>query len=253
MEDSTNQYCKLIILIFMQDDNELEKIIKTWIENGLCEKEIRKDEILFKNKKVRPFYIDNIYLFEKKHIAYTFFKNVLLMKPQFYVIGSTFYLFNNENFGVKTCYLKSSEILDFIRDEIYGKKDKIFSKQMYPFGQNILSGTNISITKIPIYFRLKLLMLFHKSFIKSMFQSLKLIKKYPKMIKKHNTNKPISRTTYSKILVQFYSEYKEKLTTILNECENGGLDLGIYETEKRIIKIILKSFINNINTTINKF
>jgi len=254
MEDSSWKYSKLVLLIFSQDENIIEDIIKKWIDNGLCEKEVDYDndhnKQLPNNKKARSFYVDNTRLKEKNHIAYTFFKTILFLKPRFYIIGSTLYLFNNENLGVKTTMLKNDKLLDFYKKDIYDKRDVLFSKRSYPCARNILSGSKLSLIKIPIGVRFKILSLFHKLFVKSSFEVLGLMKKYPHFVKNNNSGKNIDIKTCYLVVNEFYKIYKNQLENINNECDKGIINLGVYESEKKTIKIILSAFINNINSNI---
>ena len=65
--------------------------------------------------------------------------------------------------------------------------------------------------------------------------------------------KPIDNSITLHVLVNFYNRYKDELIQIKKECNNGELNLGIYEMEKESIKNILSCFINDIKKNITSF
>lgn len=248
---ATELYIKLLISIFFYSEERLQKIMVDWIESGLCKQHLVEDDENEKSKsssgnnkskKKRKFFTNQINLQYNEHVAYTFFKAIILLKPDLSIIGTDIHLFSNTDISIRLHHLMGSSMKYFW--DIYENRKKIFNNQIYPFGNHVLSNAHLSINTIDIKIRLKLMIIFHRLFMK---QSKKSFRVFLDEKMKENENCNITDPDEClPIFSRYLERYSEEIMKLVVELNDKKLKLGIYEKEKEIIERILFSFISNI-------
>ena len=218
-----------------------------WIESGLCkqhlvDKEGENMETLGNNKskKKKKFFTYKINLEYNEHVAYTFFKAIILLKPELSIIGSDIHLFSNSDISIRLHHLMDSSRYYFW--EIYKNRKKIFNNPIYPFGNHILSNAHININIIDIKIRQKLMITFHKFFMNESKKSFVKYLKEKREMGNGNVNPKDDLLIYSKYL----EKYSEEIMKLIVNLNDRKLKLGIYEKEKESIEKLLIAFNSNI-------
>jgi hypothetical protein len=93
------------------------------------------------------------------------------LEPELSIVGSTINLFKDEKFGIQVFNLNKTGLE--IYKNIYNRRDNIFDKRSYTFGQSILCGVNCDGLKIPIAVKFSILTAFHCLFLKALIEHTK--------------------------------------------------------------------------------
>jgi len=224
----------------------LNEIILHWISNGIEKSKISKEyegNDDSKKKKTQTLTVDRSMIVDKNRLEYSFFKKILLLKPDFYIVGSTIHLFNDNVFGIEMSKL-NNEQLEIYRI-LYEKRDLIFKRKKYFFGQPILDEPNITLTKIPSIIKFNILISFHILFIKTLVR----------IISDGSTKNQIDKLNcigLSKKKIHFLSTIKflENYKTSLLKIKNEIIGMQINRSEVVEYCNILSIFIEKIESYI---